>query len=126
MTTAEDMRKKAQRVRDDAEVIHRENLKKHEQKIAEIAASLVEELFPETLRSIDVASGRGDKSCSIEYYEYSGAEYQARVLAYEKVMLQLQEAPHQFQIRKSNREGYSGEGNNMSDFYTVHSWEIIL
>lgn len=124
MTTSEDMRNKAQKVRDDAEVIRRENLKKHEEKIAEIAESLVEELLPETLRAIEVASGRGNKSCVIEYYEYSGSEYRARVLAYEKVMLKLQEPPHQFQVWKSSREGYNGEGSNMSDFYTVHSWEI--
>ena len=125
MTTAEDARKKSQKARDDQEIERQENLKKYNREITAIVAAIVKELRLVTLRVVEKASSRGSTSCMVQCYEYSGPEHQARVLAYEKVMSELQEAPHKFQVhRNKNREGYNGEGNNMSDFYTVHSWEI--
>lgn len=128
MTTAGKARRTSQLVRSEQGEQREQKQREHEKNIKAQVLSKVGELRPGVFRKIEDASRKGRFSCTIECYEYSmdssSNDDRVRVLAYEKIVGALQRVPYRFCVTKEQRNGYNGEGNNMSDFYTVHSWTI--
>lgn len=93
------------------------------------ASTKAEKVVAAVLAAIKDCAKKGKSEYDFGTSEYSMADYRKDKDRFNVAVLHivaeiLRDNPHNLRVNYSDREGYNGEGNNMSDFYTTHSWTV--
>ena len=124
MPTAQEARESMIRVRSSRDRATRKQQKADERRIRREVRALRPGMKDAVLRSIKKRSDAGYSYDEFGVYVYGEESERVRLAAMQEVMGELSSAPYDYKVTQSSREGYNGEGNNMSDFYVYHSWTI--
>lgn len=95
--------------------------------------SMRRKIKKEILESIDDCC-KNSSYLAINHYERNSSYFgddekkcldnEARPIAIEKVISQLERAPYNYSVKRKRREDFDGEGSNYHDFFTYRSWTI--
>lgn len=125
MSTAKNMRKITKKVQDEYRSQNECERAKHQEEISKKMEELRPKLLAEILANIEAVAKHGGNYCTVDFYKYDTEEGDAKLNLYQELLQELEGKPHELKVDvPRTHEGYNGEGNNMSDFYTQYTWTI--
>lgn len=94
----------------------------YKKRVKRLSNSMKKDLMSNVFCEIEKWSSKGHGYCNFGICSYGGEDDDAKLRAYRNIMKELENRG--FNVTENISESYSGEGFNMSDFYTGYRWVV--